>query len=503
MIKQFKFVIAGVLLFLSAPLWAQELFQGSMFLDPQQVSQEYSSDETGAIQSNNEPAKSNKPPETSLLPRYNDLPRDDPYWNPRYSILIPILEVPATNGLIWSYDHYVAQEPFSNISGDTIHNNFKSGWVWDTDDFPTNFSLHPYSGSAYFNTARANGYGFYESAPFVLGGSLMWEMFMERTRPSYNDLINTTASGIFLGEVLYRLSSSFLDDRTTGGQRVFREIMGVVVDPVRGFNRLVQGKMFRVVDQDVYQKEPLSVTVAAGVRGESGIDTSSLQSSALINLNLSYGDPYEERARRPFDYFKLRAELGSGNIKHIATNVIGDGYLFGGNISGKKMLIGGFQHYDYWNNKSFEVGTIALGGGVIWQLPISKIGIFQNELHLAGVPLGASNTRIVPNGDVNFGFQNYTYSGGVEMKYEAALNFPWVRFASEYYLYWLHTYVGKPGDNFLRILRPRVSLKVYRDINLGYEFLLYSRTDYNPNAPDLRVRTQEQRLYVLFRFENF
>src|SRR5262249_8744648 len=227
MIRQFRFVIAGTFLFLAAPLWAQELLHGAMFINPQQVIQEYSGNPSSDIQDINEPPKSNTPPETNLLPRYNDLPRDDPGYNPRYSILVPIFEVPATNGLIWSFDRYVAQEPFSHISADTVHNNFKNGWAWDTDDFPTNFSLHPYSGSAYFNTARSNGYGFYESAPFVLGGSLMWEMFMEKTKPSYNDLINTTASGIFLGEVLYRLSSSFLDDRTTGGQRVFREFMGV------------------------------------------------------------------------------------------------------------------------------------------------------------------------------------------------------------------------------------------------------------------------------------
>ena len=94
-------------------------------------------------------------------------------------------------------------------------------------------------------------------------------------------------------------------------------------------------------------------------------------------------------------------------------------------------------------------------------------------------------------------------AGGAELKYETELNFPWVRFASQYYLYWLHTYVGKPGDNFLRIFRPRISLKVYRAINLGYEYLLYSRTDDNPNAPNLHVSTHEQRAYVLFRFENF
>ncbi|MBU4308132.1 MAG: DUF3943 domain-containing protein, partial [Acidobacteria bacterium] len=46
-------------------------------------------------------------------------------------------------------------------------------------------------------------------------GSLLWEYFGETTRPAYNDIINTTFSGALFGEILYRLSSNILDDRTT------------------------------------------------------------------------------------------------------------------------------------------------------------------------------------------------------------------------------------------------------------------------------------------------
>ncbi len=204
--------------------------------------------------------------DTLPLPHKNYLRNDDPVFNPGYSLLVPILEVPLVNGAIWSYDRYVLKASYANISIATVKNNFNNGWVWDTDDFPTNFSLHPYTGSLYFNTARSNGYNFHQSAPFALGGSLMWELTMENTKPSYNDLINTTASGIFLGEVLYRLSSSVFDDSKTGKSRILREVIGSIIDPVRGVNRLVQGKSWRVVQKEIYQKEPLSLSVAAGVR---------------------------------------------------------------------------------------------------------------------------------------------------------------------------------------------------------------------------------------------
>src|ERR1041385_6344582 len=98
---------------------------------------------------------------------------DDPVYNKKHSVLIPILEVPLTNGLLWGFDRYVANASYARISSDTIHRNLTGGWIWDTDDFPTNFSLHPYLGSAYFNTARSNGYGFYQSAPFAFAGSAL------------------------------------------------------------------------------------------------------------------------------------------------------------------------------------------------------------------------------------------------------------------------------------------------------------------------------------------
>src|ERR1039457_953814 len=120
------------------------------------------------------------------------------------------------------------------------------GWERDEDRFDNNFISHPYTGSLYFNAARANGYNFYISASFAMGGSYFWKIFGEKGTPEREDPINTTSTGIFLGEILYRLSSNILDDRTRGGNRIFREIMAGLVDPVRGFNRLIQGKAFRI-----------------------------------------------------------------------------------------------------------------------------------------------------------------------------------------------------------------------------------------------------------------
>jgi hypothetical protein len=181
----------------------------------------------------------------------------------------------------------------------------------------------------------------------------MWKIFGENGKPEREDLINTTFDGILLGEVLYRLSSNILDDRTSGRERVLREIFAGLVDPVRGFNRLLQGKSFRRTSQEVYQKEPLNITLYTGVHAVNN-DTRSLFSGhndEMLNAQLDYGNPFEDRSRKPFDFFRLRAELNFGVGRKIVDNITGYGILFGRNLQFGKlaMLIGGFQYYDYFD----------------------------------------------------------------------------------------------------------------------------------------------------------
>jgi len=428
---------------------------------------------------------------------------DNPDYNKPVPLAVPILEVSLTNGVIWAFDRYVGEYHFARISSDSIKHNFDSGFHWDTDDFETNFSLHPYSGSAYYNCARSNGYGFYQSVPFAFGGSLMWEMLGETTRPSYNDLINTTVSGIFLGEVMYRLSSSVLDDQSTGAPRVFREIAATLINPVRGFNRILQGKMFRVTEQEVYQKEPLSMMVAAGVRHTRNSSAPVPENNhSIVNLNLTYGNPFEVRSRKPFDYFTLHADLTSGDVQHIATNVIGEGFLLGGTSSSARMMTGLFQHYDYWNTDTFEIGTLGIGGSWLSRIQFDGDSDFQNEFHLAVVPLGASNQRKIVVDTTNPNFQNYTYAGGAQLKYQTSLTWHRFSFLAQYYLYWLHTYVGPSGNDLIGILRPRIAFRVYRGIGISYESFLYHRTSTNPNGGTIRNHTTEQRVYLLLGFES-
>jgi len=441
--------------------------------------------------------------DTTIQNKYGDLLNDDPKYNKRYPFWKPLVGVIGVNVFTWSMDRFIFNESFSHIGPATWKYNLRKGWEWDDDRFGVNFVAHPYTGSMYFNQARSQGYGYVQSIPFAATGSLMWEYFGENTRPSYNDIINTTANGAFLGEIFYRLSSNILDDRATGGNRVFREIMAGLVDPVRGLNRLLQGKTFRKTTTEVYQKEPLNITLFAGIH-KINVDNNTIfgngPNNAMINLQLDYGNPFEDIHRKPFDLFRFRTELSFGSGRKILDNVTGYGILFGNNTVGDKfsMLYGAFQYYDYWDNLTFELGTIGLGGGLITKYAISKDIIFYTSLHAAFVPLAGNSTRFGP--DTSSQVRDYTYNDGLEANLEAKLNVgKYVSASAAYYYYILHTFVGPAGTNYIAILKPRLTVQIVKNLSIGFEQFIYYDDRYLKNfKPLFSVRTEQKIFLSLF-----
>jgi hypothetical protein len=435
--------------------------------------------------------------------RYGDLLNDDPHYNPRYPAWIPAVRVVAANGFTWLVDRYVLQADFSHIGPKTWKNNLKYGWEWDADRFGVNFIGHPYSGNNYFNIARSNGYSYWQSLPFAVEGSLMWEYFGENTRPSYNDLINTPISGMFLGEVLYRLSSNILDDRTRGGERVIREVLAGLLSPARALNRLTQGKSFRVTPTAVYQKEPLNITLYAGLHKVNANNKfGSGQTNEILNLQLDYGNPFEQRPRKPFDVFRLRVDLSYGVGRKILDNVTGYGLLFGKNARAgdQGLLVGGFQHYDYWDNMIFEMGTLGFGAGVISRLPVARHSNLFSSVHLAVVPLAGNSTRYGPDTSQ---YRDYNFGGGLEGKIDETFNINrWASVGLMGFYYWIHTYNGTPGNSLVGILKPRLTIRLHKNLSIGMEHHIYYNDRYLNGVANLHLVRTEQKIFLQLFLED-
>ena len=388
------------------------------------------------------------------------------------------------------------------------------GWEWDQDRFGNNFLSHPITGNFYFNSARSNGYNFWQSAPYAFAGSYMWKIFGENGKPEREDLITTTFNGIFLGEILYRLSSNVLDDRSTGRERVLREILAGIIDPVRGFNRLLQRKTFRITNKEIYAKEPINITLLAGIHSINNETNRFLsgRNDEMLNVQLDYGNPFEPRLRRkPFDFFRFRAELSFGAGRKIVDNITGYGILFGRNaqIGKLEMLVGGFQYYDYFDAKSFELATIAFGGGVFSRLPLSKTSNLYTNIHLAIVPFAGNSVGPVTD---TAQFRDYRFGYGLEGKIETNLSLgKYATIGLLYNYYFIHSFdntgknesaTGTLGNNFINMIKPKITVRLIQEVSIGLEHSIYFNDHYQNNYTPLHTVQTEQRIFLIFYWED-
>lgn len=467
---------------------------------------------------NNEPVKGAFV-DTTKTNKYGDLLNDDPEYTKKTKIWVPALEVVGESVVLNIVDRSVLNLEFAKVDfhtwNRTLHAGFpwNSGWEWDQDRFGNNFLSHPMTGSFYFNAARSNGFNFWQSAPIVFAGSYMWKIFGENGKPEREDLINTTFDGILLGETLYRLSSNILDDRTTGPERAMREIFAGLVDPIRGLNRLFQGKCFRRTNKEVYQKEPVNITFYAGIHSVNNQYNTILSghNDEMLNIQLNYGNPFEVRPRKPYDFFKFRAELNFGVGRKVVDNITGYGLLLGKNAQWGKLsiLYGGFQYYDYFDAKAFELSTIAFGPGIITQIPLTKNTNLYTNIHLAIAPFGGSSVGPVSD---TAQFRDYRFAYGWEGKVESMINFSkYGTITMMYYFYRIHAFdntgndeakQGTLGDNVISILKPRITVLLYKNLSIGLEHNIYLNDHYQANFPTLHSTQTEQRIFLMLYWDD-
>ena len=321
-------------------------------------------------------------------------------------------EVFGINAGVHLFDRYVTREDFAQTTLRSIRHNFETGFVWDNDVFITNMFAHPYHGNLYFNAARTNGLTFWESAPYSLGGSLMWKFFGETEPPAINDVIATTFGGIALGEMTHRLSQLPLDDRSRGFRRFLREAAGAIINPIQGIHRIISGDAWRVRSANYkyhdYDALPIDFSVSAGVRylADDGAMFRG-EYNPYVNMFLSYGTPVDgERHTTPYDFFDVDVTFGlSGNQPFVNTlNVLGR--IWSIPILDKNEMAGEFgiyQHFNYYDSKPVKDGSsltpyriseaAAFGPGFIVSLP--RVGILsrlEQRVFLSAILLGGSKS---------------------------------------------------------------------------------------------------------------
>ncbi len=448
--------------------------------------------------------------DTATQSRYGNLLNNDTVYNKRHPVWLPAIKVLGSCLFTFALNRFLFKKDYAiQVGLNSWKYNLKTGWDWDNNRFGTSFLIRPYSGSVFFNSARANGFNYWQSFSFAVGGTVVWEYFGANTLPSYNNMINTPVNGSFLGEITYRIGSNILDDRARGMQRVFRELAAAIINPVRGLNRLLQRKTFRKINREIYQKEPLNISLYGGAQ-KLNSSTDDLFNTGtitgILDLQLDYGNPFESRRRKPFDFFKFSVGLSVGGGRKILDNFRGYGILKGKNFqpgAGKNaILIGAFQYTDYWDNQTFELGTIGFGGGMITKVSVhgpSESNLYTS-LHLAAVPFAGSSMRSSPE---NSPYRDYIFGAGLEGKVESTMNLgKWATAGVVAYYYWVRSYTGFNENSFTGIIKPRITISLFKGLAIGYEHALYFNDAYSQDLPAIhRVRT-EQKIFLMLYLED-
>ncbi len=374
----------------------------------------------------------------------------------------------------WAYSRYVTKEDFAFISIETLKENFEAGFGFDSDSFDMNQSMHPFHGSLYFNAARSNGYSYWESGAFTMAGSLIWEFGMENTQPSINDLVNTTLGGMSRGEMAHRIGVMLRDNRATGVTRFWRELSGLIVDPMGGFNRLVRGEMTRQYPNPD-ERFPSRFTFVTDLGYRHVTDDADSPNQALVSLSAIYGDPFAGEIRKPFDSFWLEADLASAGVG--LTRIEGRGILRGWELGDPKArlrhIFGFFQEYEYFNNESQVFAAQIFSAGLLSRYTVATDLHLRTDVMAIAFPLAAIETtnRLNPETGRSYDFApggGLRLAGRLYRKEQEILRIG-------YGLAYAHTSNGSSSSNVLQFFRASARLPLGTNLGMGAGYSWYSR----------------------------
>lgn len=465
-------------------------------------------------------------------------------------------QIAIVNVGLLAFDRYVLQEPFAHVTTETVWRNVRfKALFWDRDNLPTNYYYHPYHGSIYYNAARSNGMNVWQSAALSIGGNLMWEIAGEMEPISYNDLISTSFGGIVFGEITHRLSDIILDETTEGFERVVREVAGGAVNPMRGVNRLLQGRSWKSCPRQMKVIPPrFKVSLKMGWRhidvrsrhfGEnpgtqlpatlpaSGLSQvppgnraavgEATHDSPFIDLDVDYGDPVTTHScTHPYDFFRFSMSVTPAKGQPIVSrfNIMGRISSVALSKKGWRWEGGLYQHFNYLNSESMTNGVspyrfveaASIGLGTVGEIGSASTVLYRQDCHISGMMLGA----IITDYPENLLEKTYSNGSGFTCRWHSLLsirNSLNVAFSAEYYRYFVWkdyseinlsaepgtwSAQGDAGVTGLWQVSLGVDARLYRRLGLSFTGRYFGRHSRYDHHSDIHSRTWDVRLGLLY-----
>jgi len=415
------------------------------------------------------------------------------------------LVVTVVNGF-YEMANLIRGQDTAKITPETWWTNMKRGWEWDLDDFAVNQIGHPYQGNNYFNSGRANGLNFWESAALTAFGSGTWEYFGETNQASLNDFINTTLGGIALGEMFHRTAWLLRDPTRSGKSRRNGEIFATALDPITGVTRFMSGDASRVTEKPPDMvPSGLGATAMFGTlwRGSNN-DAIQPHTYAFVETDLLYGDFTTGDSKTPYDAFTVRLSFGGGNAFSEARV---RGRLFSGTLG--RTLVTLSQDYQYNNNPAYQFGAQAVATNFSGSKQLNS----RTSMFMAGwggvtilgaidsIPLGGKTEEVVdPNAPqgVSTGPRYYDYGPGgnlgafftIRRDRRPLLNIG-------YELHHLHILDGVRANHMLQRVRGDFMWPLKGSLGIGTTGEFFERrTFYADNQGQARYRFPQYRVYL-------
>ena len=399
----------------------------------------------------------------------------------------------------WGQDYENPEDNWANVSPETWWRNISSGWEYDGDAFLTNYFAHPYHGNTYYNAGRVNGYSFWESSVWAFAGSAFWEFFGETTRPSINDLINTSLNGINLGEMLFRLSAVVTDNTETGTTRVFQEIGGVLLNPVRGFSRLVTGETSKnFPNPEESNPKGFGFKFDAGLRRldkNGNVNATEDVNEGVFSAEILYGNLFQGNIKKPFSWFGISVAISTRDP--MLTNLQSFGNLYGWHLQkGKntRHTVCATLNYNYFNNPGFTYGGTSVNSHLVSLFNLGAEFHFLTNLDVELIAMGAVPTDYY----VDVEGRNYDFGPGIGINLGASLikgnwNFARIYYSSK----WIWTQ-SEPSDSrhHLHLVWFDVTYPIIDYLAVGLGFGAYWRNSYYENEDDVFKRNRIIRLFL-------
>jgi hypothetical protein len=392
---------------------------------------------------------------------------------------------------------HIQGDDFVNVTPKTIEHSLKfSSWQWEKGDrFHINQIGHPYQGSTYFNSARANGFNFYQSIFYSIFGSYTWEVFFENLPPSLNDLVSTTVGGASLGEMFHRI---YLEINDTN---IFAVIGSTLLSPVDRFQDTVINHNRSKSSGNIY-----GYSISAGfgytnaVFNNNGVEKDRWDvPNGGISTHIVYGNPFSQQTTVPYEHFELSAGLSGLAPVWYDANIISDAYLVSFQLfdyDNLKTSTGLSLHFDFFNttndlpdNRGFSNINVS-ANSLDWTFKnhysISEYISFEYKKHLGWLAWGIGNYLKGSEDDV---YIDYTMGLHVKESF-AVIHSRWGRIDIDYLHFHMKSISNMPqnpeGKTDFYNIRVSYSYPLTKSISIGIgDTFSLLKSGYR-NAPNIR-----------------